>query len=100
MIESSWETPQILIYADKDKYKNQSDNKQRKREVLYLASGTVYDCLWDGDYSYGEGCAYYFTNDKYDGEFKNGVRHGNGTYHYYNGAVYEGEWEEGLCSGF
>jgi hypothetical protein len=35
------------------------------------------------------------NNEKYEGNFFNGLRNGYGQYFYENGSVYEGSWKDG-----
>lgn len=47
----------------------------------------------------GEGTAWYASDNRYVGQWRNGKSHGEGTYYYATGARYEGQFDGGKCHG-
>ena len=60
--------------------------------TIKYSTGAYYKGEWKNGFLSGEGFYIDEGNNKYNGNFDNGLFNGTGTMEYSNGDKYEGEW--------
>ena len=74
------------------------ENKQN-RGINYIINEDRYIGDFKDGVPDGKGLHYYRTGEKYEGYFKKGVREGKGVYYYKNGDRYEGDFKNNRIEG-
>ena len=103
----------VMVYPSGNFYEGelQEGEKSGHGKMVWL-KGQTYVGEWArgkpngrGEFVYGlveaedQHASHFQQQNRYVGEFVNGLRHGKGTFHYATGASYSGDWEYNVKSG-
>ena len=93
---------ETMHLEDFDKYCSSLESVKSTYEAYETgdAEDDKYVGEWKDGVRSGQGTMNYADGDKYEGEWANNKRNGQGTYYYTDGDRYEGEWKDGKRNGY